>query len=701
MGIAKQDISTSSHESLQKCDVFLRFPFLKRDEYQKDFEHLKSNLNLLSDLLVRRKRLQVKERERFQQKWNRKSFEQEFKSYEDMSISDKIALAHTLKLIKNINDDDEVDSFLGNNFEALTLTLNNISDEEKRININDEEMVKDINEILPKWNSSNNLYNRDGSIYLDRNCLAVAETNNSVAKVVEYGLRVDGVYDFDFSCADIQKSDKIVDEPWVKYVPINTYNLKWSDKAISEFSMPVEQIFGCRTPDGKFVRDIYFHVEGTDGEPSKIDISDWQLPKFEPKFKSDTKGKIFSCLIVDVLGKLVHSPTTKVMFKRLTLQVHSEVPLPENCMDHIFSESGEALACAINFKNQNHFLPLLLYNTSGTLRSDLFPTINSRLDMKFREVDYEHDLKLAKEAQNILIHLILASRDQQHCAVVSQKHLRELRQFLKKQQRPEKNKLSFSFDLHNFIVEKSNFQAILRKLDSISSAGVVFCAILVAGRLDANDIATLVAKGHASSSLRLLLLNYSQLLENLQITDSLNKVFVPPSLASEIKRPIKNYKQTSESLHDLMEFADNLYSSDPNALAFSKQSVRAVQEQIKSYSEWREKEKEWRAQKITDSTNNETDPDRYLDELYCLIISEDMVIVENHYKRSQSDCKVFHCNQTGLERTLSNQISNLSNLQCLVFLQAHLLSDVQKNYIAAKATEKKIKVCISSFFFLF
>ncbi len=140
------------------------------------------------------------------------------------------------------------------------------------------------------------------------------------------------------------------------------------------------------------------------------------------------------------------------------------------------------------------------------------------------------------------------------------------------------------------MVEQSNLQAVLRKLDKYNGySNLVFCTLIISGKLSPLDIARIVEKIQRSA-IRLLIVNYSQLVYSLQITGAMAMVEVPPSLFPDSQHVM------------LQPYAGNifssLYSSEAVVPANLKLDLKDVRTAITAQINWTQEETKWRHKKI-------------------------------------------------------------------------------------------------------
>ncbi len=140
--------------------------------------------------------------------------------------------------------------------------------------------------------------------------------------------------------------------------------------------------------------------------------------------------------------------------------------------------------------------PLLQFNTSSFLRSEIFPHINAELKRLWTSVlpDSKYVFHLfvslslykkfltqpffcgrfdevtLKEAKKILIELLLAGPYSKHVALAETRHIRQINLLSEKR-----------ILIKSFSVEKSNYNALLRSLDALNSTSIVLCIINVSG----------------------------------------------------------------------------------------------------------------------------------------------------------------------------------------------------------------------------
>lgn len=141
------------------------------------------------------------------------------------------------------------------------------------------------------------------------------------------------------------------------------------------------------------------------------------------------------------------------------------------------------------------------------------------------------------------------------------------------------------------MVEQSNLQAVLRKLDKFNGySNLVFCTLIISGKLSPLDVARIVEKIQRSA-IRLLIVNYPQLVYSLQITGAMTMVEVPPSLFPDSQHVM------------LQPYAGNifstLYSSNCAVPADVKEDlIRHVRAAITVQINWTQEETKWRHKKI-------------------------------------------------------------------------------------------------------
>lgn len=140
-----------------------------------------------------------------------------------------------------------------------------------------------------------------------------------------------------------------------------------------------------------------------------------------------------------------------VPFFRVALQLQVEhnqfVPLVSKlAAEHQISETAEVLADAIifqaNFADQSsekrlqqlQQCPSLQYHLSDSLRKSVFTSISTLLDDKWKDLlilNHMYDPVVFHEAKNILFELIVAGKDQSRVALVTDAHLHHIVNFIK------------------------------------------------------------------------------------------------------------------------------------------------------------------------------------------------------------------------------------------------------------------------------
>lgn len=277
-------------------------------------------------------------------------------------------------------------------------------------------------------------------------------------------------------------------------------------------------------------------------------------------------------------------------------------------------------------------------------------------------------------------------------AVVGNDHLQHIRMLSKK----------CNFLFHQISIEKSNFQSVLHTMDEMYHSGVSICAIHITGKLSALDISLLIDK-IKGGAVRLLIKFYPLLLYCLQMTGKLNSVLLPPSLR-QLQHLHESTYEPSSFLATIHKNAELLFSDHLGADKF-KQEVSALRTRNQQMIAWKDKEKTWRASSMW--------PQSRQTELYRIIVTDSDELVRQYYTRLVSNdhaakLLILDCREAQVERVIEGlkrkhddgfaeglDTQSKGEVPCIVILNAHLLSDALRKFIAAnvwKASYKLIMV---------
>lgn len=282
----------------------------------------------------------------------------------------------------------------------------------------------------------------------------------------------------------------------------------------------------------------------------------------------------------------------------------------------------------------------------------------------------------------MIIDLLTNSPKDQHVAIISSSHIQIIQQFL----------MRCHFLYYIFFVESSNYHAILRNLEYLkkSNTGIIFCILIIAGKLSVTDIGRIIDKTYGEC-LKILIVEYDQLLNSLQITGKLNSVIVPEFFSKQ-KMQISRFNNLS-LLKDIFFETDKIDVQDLNF-----QSTKEIQELIKKKENqlnWKKIEEEWRQTKYSNKS------DKYYSYAFRLLIT-DPNIAKNYYYHKEKviliDCKDEYVEKKidlylpKKEDIITIDKESHDNHYYLIILNSHLLSEPQKKFIALRMND------ISSYF---
>jgi hypothetical protein len=248
-----------------------------------------------------------------------------------------------------------------------------------------------------------------------------------------------------------------------------------------------------------------------------------------------------------------------------------------------------------------------------------------------------------KEAKEVLIKLLRAGTHDKHVAIVLPPHLKVIIEVLQTQ---------YFYLFYNFLVERSNYQAVLRQLDNLNKLGssIIFCAITVAGKLSASDVSSLIDRTHGGS-LRILCLYYEQLLPTLQMTGKLSAVIMAGSkLKAKNTLPIHYYKDIP-TLHAIYDHSNKYFAEHPEELLQAHAVEKIVRES--TMHSWKDMERSWRNEENKLFTPN------IIQDTFRLIITSEFNYVEKYYKSLNSPrVIIINCVEGNIERHVLNRIPN-------------------------------------------
>jgi hypothetical protein len=211
-----------------------------------------------------------------------------------------------------------------------------------------------------------------------------------------------------------------------------------------------------------------------------------------------------------------------------------------------------------------------------------------------------------------------------------------------------------------FLVEKSNYNAVLRSLDELNNlnTSIVICAIFVTGKLSGTDISRIIDRStgiHESEcsnslkggSLRLLMISYPQLLYALHMT-GLYLLFLSSHSAGRLRSVIvsKAAVQFKESkpqlysdvplLHSIYLVSHERFSKFPRQLKLTH-FASLLQDINRAQMSWKQSEHEWRLKQKKPQIGDTT-----VEGIYRLLVAPDPSVVQKYYV-SKPNVGVIDC----------------------------------------------------------
>ncbi|KAL6063483.1 CAZy families GT2 protein (Fragment), variant 3 [Balamuthia mandrillaris] len=360
-------------------------------------------------------------------------------------------------------------------------------------------------------------------------------------------------------------------------------------------------------------------------------------------------------------------------------------------------ESGLVLSRVFEFFSNAQFTkskrkgfdPLLCFNTSNQLHTNVFPQLKDELKQAWREFHppSEHDEMALKETKRLLMELILAGPSSKHVAIANHKHIRYLLALADKR-----------LLVKVFCVERSNLHALQRNMDNLDGSNLVICILYVTGKLSAVDIGRLVDRVKGKS-LRLVIKFYSQLYHALCVTGRLSAVILPPSLP--VHRSAKTCPYDSNmAMTRLMQLVQRRLHKQPHHMNIvAKDVVSRLRKRNVEQMEWQAVEREWR-KSVVDFSNSED----FAPKVYRVLITGNLPEIKAYYQAEDiSKLAIIDCSSKDVEKELESRLQvaaghnnavkqhgasnrvELENNFCLILLNAHLLSDSHRRYAASCA----------------
>jgi hypothetical protein len=302
------------------------------------------------------------------------------------------------------------------------------------------------------------------------------------------------------------------------------------------------------------------------------------------------------------------------------------------------------------------------------------------------------------EMKKILIKLLVASPSEEQVALVTSDHLAHMRRLLEKH----------THHLYRYLsIEQSNYQSVLNELDEFNSqSNTILCELHVAGKLSPVDFTRLIERTQRGS-VRLVVLYSPQMLYHIQLTGNINQVLIPLSLRKFSSEKVLAYDDSSLAGRAILK-AEEIFSANPTLLNLTHE-LEGMKEKSRKNLMWKDDESKWRQAPFCqeDHTNMEKNTCK---ELYGLIVCEDIGYITHYYEEQgntsgrikilnaskSEEISVYLGQRKRDMQTISpekrvrstprkspvNQETSQDN-GCIVVMEAHLLSSLQRNYLAS------------------
>lgn len=180
---------------------------------------------------------------------------------------------------------------------------------------------------------------------------------------------------------------------------------------------------------------------------------------------------------------------------------------------------------------------------------------------------------------------------------------------------------------------------------------------------------------------------YPQFISTLLITSKISSVLIPPSLQSEKQYYTAPYSSTCPLLHKFVTFpwqTDLLNKK-------SKANKHKLIEANTLSAAWSEHEQQWRNIPYSEATFDNS--------FYAMIVTLDMEMIRNYYLTMEGT-HILDPLHDELEKVLDVCLSppyvvpekEGQKRQCLVVLNAHLLSEKRQKFIVSRCSAVKVRV---------
>ncbi len=244
-------------------------------------------------------------------------------------------------------------------------------------------------------------------------------------------------------------------------------------------------------------------------------------------------------------------------------------------------------------------------------------------------------------------------------------------------------------------VEQSNFHSVMKQLRQLhQQSAICFYALQVTGSLSSIDLACLIETA-SNGPVRLLLVNYPQLKNALQIINKLGNVEWPSALHSSSQVKVHAYDE-STIIGQLVLNTTNHYRNEPDKLALTHELPK-IEELVSRQLQWKVSERNWRHRALPD--------DNISQDLYALLICDDAAYIRKYYETNEDSDQfnIINCYElvvsangadffTTDEEDASHQ-KQRTNIKCNIFINAHLISQPQREFISSKCATMRIKYC--------
>jgi len=243
-------------------------------------------------------------------------------------------------------------------------------------------------------------------------------------------------------------------------------------------------------------------------------------------------------------------------------------------------------------------------------------------------------------------------------------------------------------------VEQSNLHSVLRELRHLNQqSSICFYALQVTGNLSPIDLTRLLDTA-SGGSLRLLLVHFAQLHTSLQLTNKKEDIVFPEALKVTNQIKVVPYNESTLVGKMVLSVTQRLINN-PKRLRIEEELSQMILSRrqklcgIEEFSKW-----------IAETSTSE-DP---LSQIYCIVVCEDMHYmkrVEFDASKGQTKLKIVSCydliGDEGLDLLFADDDSTPKSAQpeeeARVFLDAHLLSEAQRGFIASNSSAKLVRFC--------